>query len=140
MYLWTDCGVCLEMPFGRDFCLTDDDLLICNVNELIGFYIVRVFIERYFRKDIVVYSWIPFSKKGSYHKETSQLTCNANSADFCWKTLLHRLWLKLPSRIDFSFCIIFVVSEREKIIKIIKSALLRVSQNNELSDSLVYKC
>ena len=119
-----------------------------------------VFIERDFGKDIVVCSWIPFSKKGSYHKETSQLVCNTNSAGFCWKTLLHRLWLMSPSCMDFSFCnnvlhsymlnwknlqspdinIIFVVSRRKNRIKIIKSALLRVSQNNKLRNSHVYKC
>ena len=36
--------------------------------------------------------------------------------------------------------IIFVVSGREKMIKIIKSALLKDSQNNNHRDSLVYKC
>ena len=36
--------------------------------------------------------------------------------------------------------IIFVVSVEEKIIKIIKSALLKVSQNNNRRDSRVYKC
>ena len=35
MYLWTDCGVCSEMPFGRDLCLTETGQLICNVNELL---------------------------------------------------------------------------------------------------------
>ena len=33
-----------------------------------------------------------------------------------------------------------MVSGREKIIKIIKSALLRVSQSNKLRNSHVYKC
>ena len=114
---------------------------ICNVNELTRSYIVRAFIERYFRKNIVVCSWIPSSKKDSYHKETSQLIYNTNSVGFCWKALLHRLWLTSPTRMDFfsvSICytlkwnnlqspdtnIIFVASGREKI-KIIKSALLR---------------
>ena len=145
MYLRTNCGVCSEMLFGRDFCLTETGRLICNVNELTGSYIVRAFIERYFRKDSVVYSWIPSSKKGSYHKKTSQFICNTNSASCCWKTLLHRLWLTAPSRMDFFFYVLhsytlnekslqspdtnitFVVSERGKIIKIIKSALLKVS-------------
>ena len=36
--------------------------------------------------------------------------------------------------------IIFVVSVEEKIIKIIKSALLKVSQNNNRRDSRIYKC
>ena len=44
------------MPFGRDLCFTKTDQLIWNVNELTGFYIVRVFIERDFRKDNVVCS------------------------------------------------------------------------------------
>ena len=101
MYLWAECGICSEMPFGRDLCLKKTGQLICNINELTRFYIVRAFIERYFRKEIVVFSWIPFSKKGSYHKETSQLICNTNSAGFCWKKLLHRLWLMSPSHVDF---------------------------------------
>ena len=131
MYLWTDCNVCSEMLFDRDLCLREPCQLICNVNELTNSYIVRAFIERYFLKSIVVCSWIPFSKKGSYHKKTSQLICNANSVGFCWKTLLHRTWLTSPSRMDFFFCInmlhvklkklqspdtiiIFVASGREK--------------------------
>ena len=114
---------------------------ICNVNELTRSYIVRAFIERYFRNNIVVCSWIPSSKKGFYHKETGQLICNTNSVGFCWKALLHRLWLTSPSRMNFfsaSICytlnqnnlqspdtnIIFVASGRKKIMKIIKSALL----------------
>ena len=28
------------MPFGRDLCLAETGQLICNVNELTGFYIV----------------------------------------------------------------------------------------------------
>ena len=159
MYLWADSDICSEILFGRDFCLTETVWLICNVNGLTGSYIVRAFIERYFRKDSVVCSRIAFSKKGSYHKETSQLICNKDSAGFCWKTLLYRLWLTSPSRMDFFFVsigymrnllqkklqspdtnIIFVVSGREKIIKIIKSALLKVSQNNNRRDSHVYKC
>ena len=139
MYLLTDCGVWSEMSFVRDLCLPETGQLICSVNELTGFYIVQAFIERYFWKDIVVCSWIPFSKKGSYHEETSQLICNTNSAGFCWKTLLHRLWLTSP-HMDFSFCsnvlhcymlnykdlqspntnVISVVSGREKVIKITK--------------------
>ena len=42
------------MPFGGDLCPTETGQLICKVNELTGFYIVRVFIERDFLKDIVV--------------------------------------------------------------------------------------
>ena len=106
MYLGTDCG--------RDFCLTETGRLICNVNELTGSYIVRAFIERYFRKDSVVYSWIPSSKKGSYHKKTSQFICNTNSASCCWKTLLHRLWLTAPSRMDFFFFMCYTVTRLTK--------------------------
>ena len=56
MYLQTDCGVCSEMLFGRDLRLTETGLLIDNVNKLTGSYIVRAFIERYFRNDIVICS------------------------------------------------------------------------------------
>ena len=115
MYLRTDCGVCSEMLFGRDFCLTETGRLICNVNELTGSYIVRAFIERYFRKASVVYSWIPSSKKGSYHKKTSQFICNTNSASCCWKTLLHRLWLTAPSRMDFFFMCYTVTRSTKKV-------------------------
>ena len=159
MYLWADWNVCSEKLFDWDLCLRETDQLICNINELTNSYIVRAFIESYFQKNIVVCSWIPFCKKGSYRKETSQLICNTNSVGFCWKTLLHRLWLTSPSRMDLFFVsigymrnllqkklqspdtnIIFLVSGREQIIKIIKSALLKVSQNNNRRDSHVYKC
>ena len=71
------------MLFDRDLCLAETGQLMCDVNELTSSYIVRPFIETYFRKDIVVCSWIPFIKKSSYHKETRQLICNTNSAGFC---------------------------------------------------------
>ena len=58
MNLWTDYVVRSEMPFGRDLCLTETGQLICNVNELTGFYIAQDFTERYFWIDIVVFSWI----------------------------------------------------------------------------------
>ena len=74
------------MPFGRDLCLTETHQLICNVNELTGFYIARVSIELNFLKDTVVCSWVTFSKKGYYQLDTSQLICNTNSAIFCRKT------------------------------------------------------
>ena len=100
MYLWTDC-VCSKIVFGRDLRLTETGQLICNVNKFTGSYIGRAFIERYFQKDMVVCLWIPFSKTGSYNKETSQLICNTNRVGFYWKTLLHRLWLASPSRMGF---------------------------------------
>ena len=49
-----DCGVCSGMLFGRDLCNAETGNLIYNVNELTDSYIVPVFIERYFRKHIVV--------------------------------------------------------------------------------------
>ena len=49
-------GVCSQMPFGGDLCLTETRRLICNVNELTGFSIARVSIKLDFRKDIVVFS------------------------------------------------------------------------------------
>ena len=52
MYLWA--GGSLGMPFGRDLCHTETGQLSCNANQLTGFYVARVFIERYFRRDIVV--------------------------------------------------------------------------------------
>ena len=96
-----DCGVCSGMLFGRDLCNAESGNLIYNANELTGSYIVPAFIERYFRKDIVVCSWMPFSKNGSYRKKTSQSICNTNCVGFWWKTLLHRLCLTLPSHMDF---------------------------------------
>ena len=107
MYLWADWNVCSEKLFDWDLCLRETDQLICNINELTNSYIVRAFTESYFQKNIVVCSWIPFCKKGSYRKETSQLICNTNSVGFCWKTLLHRLWLTSPSRMDFFFFVFF---------------------------------
>ena len=53
-----DCGVCSGMLFGRDLCNAESGNLIYNANELTGSYIVPAFIERYFRKDIVVCLWV----------------------------------------------------------------------------------
>ena len=54
MYLLTNRGVYLEKPFGRDLCRTETGQLIRDANQLTGFYIVRVFIQRYFRTVVVV--------------------------------------------------------------------------------------
>ena len=54
MCLLTNRGVCSEKPFGRDLCRAETAQLIRNANQLTGFYIVRVFIRRYFRTVIVV--------------------------------------------------------------------------------------
>ena len=54
MYLLTNRGVYLEKPFGRHLCRTETGQLIRDANQLTGFYIVRVFIQRYFRTVIVV--------------------------------------------------------------------------------------
>ena len=53
--IYKQTGVCLEMSFGRDLCPTKTGQLICKVHKLTGFYILRVFIEKDFWKDIVVF-------------------------------------------------------------------------------------
>ena len=45
-------NVCSEILFDSDLCLTETGQLICTVNELTNSYIVRAFIERYFRKTL----------------------------------------------------------------------------------------
>ena len=97
MYLWIDCSVCSEMPFGIDLRHTETGQLICNAIYSASF------IDKYFRTDIVVFSWIPFSKKSSYHKKPfnwfgKKIVRVFSERHFC------TLWLRSPSRMDFSFC------------------------------------
>ena len=97
MYLWIDCSVCSEMPFGVDLRHTETGQLICNAIYSASF------IDKYFRTDIVVCSWIPFSKKSSYHKKPfnwfgKKIVRVFSERHFC------TLWLRSPSRMDFSFC------------------------------------
>ena len=36
--------VCLQIPFGKSLCCVETCKLICNANELAGFYMVQVFV------------------------------------------------------------------------------------------------